>query len=146
MGVSVLSFLFLSLAPGNYFDEMRLNPQISQETVASLRAQYGLDRPLPVRYVRWFQSVLRGDLGYSFAYNLPTAPLLRARAYNHGANRLCRRHTVQRFTLKVASVGSFGDRSGRTRHSRGIRLNDNRHQSAEETAPAPVRNGPDSSL
>ncbi|OLC31413.1 MAG: hypothetical protein AUH28_14210 [Acidobacteria bacterium 13_1_40CM_56_16] len=53
IGVSILTFLFSALAPGNYFDEMRLNPQISPETVAALRAQYQLDRPLPVRYVRW---------------------------------------------------------------------------------------------
>ena len=39
IGVSILVFLFASLAPGNYFDEMRLNPQISPETVAALRSQ-----------------------------------------------------------------------------------------------------------
>ena len=82
IGVSVLSFLFLTMAPGNFFDEMRLNPQISPETIAALRAQYGFERPLPVRYVRWLESVVRGDLGYSFAYNLPAAPLLRTRARN----------------------------------------------------------------
>ena len=37
-GVSILTFLFSTLAPGNYFDEMRLNLQIAPETVASLRA------------------------------------------------------------------------------------------------------------
>jgi peptide/nickel transport system permease protein len=82
LGVSVLSFLFLTMAPGNFFDEMRLNPQISPETIAALRAQYGFERPLPVRYVRWLESVVRGDLGYSFAYNLPAAPLLWTRARN----------------------------------------------------------------
>ncbi|MGB9405785.1 MAG: hypothetical protein WCA98_19775, partial [Candidatus Acidiferrales bacterium] len=51
-GVSILTFLFTTLAPGNYFDEMRMNPQIAPETVAALRAQYGFDRPLPVRYFR----------------------------------------------------------------------------------------------
>lgn len=81
-GVSVLSFLFVSLAPGSFLDEMRLSPQISLETVAALRAQYGLDRPLPVRYARWVRSVLRGDMGFSFAYNSPAAPLLRVRARN----------------------------------------------------------------
>ncbi len=81
-GVSVLSFLFVALAPGSFLDEMRLSPQISPETVAALRAQYGLDRPLPVRYARWVRSVLRGELGFSFAYNTPAAPLLRVRARN----------------------------------------------------------------
>lgn len=80
--VSILTFLFSALTPGNYFDELRLNPQISQETVAALRAQYQLDRPLPVRYVHWLDSVAHGKLGFSFAYNTPVGPLLWARARN----------------------------------------------------------------
>jgi peptide/nickel transport system permease protein len=82
IGVSILTFLFSAIAPGNYFDEMRLNPQISPETVAALRAQYQLDRPLPVRYARWVNSLLHGEMGFSFANNSPVAPLLWARARN----------------------------------------------------------------
>jgi len=81
-GVSLLSFLFMELAPGEFFDEMRLNPQISPETVVALRHQYGLDKPLAVRYVRWVQSVFKGEFGFSFAYNRPVAPLLMSRARN----------------------------------------------------------------
>jgi peptide/nickel transport system permease protein len=81
-GVSVLSFLLLSLAPGNYLSEMRLNPQISPATIAAMRARYGLDQPLPVMYLRWVASVARGDMGYSFAYNTPAGPLLFRRAVN----------------------------------------------------------------
>lgn len=81
-GVSVLSFLFLGLAPGNFVDELKLNPQISRETLASLRAQFEMDRTLPVRYVRWLSSVARGEFGFSFAYNSPVAPLLLSRARN----------------------------------------------------------------
>jgi peptide/nickel transport system permease protein len=82
LGASVLTFIFSALAPGNYFDEMRLNPQISQDTVAALRAQYQLDRPLPVRYARWVSALLHGEMGFSFAYNSPVAPLLGVRARN----------------------------------------------------------------
>jgi len=81
-GVSILAFLFTTLAPGNYFDEMRLNPQISPVTVAALRAQYQLDRPLPVRYASWVNSVFHGQMGFSFAYNSPVAPILFVRARN----------------------------------------------------------------
>jgi len=81
-GASILTFLFSSFAPGSYFDEMRLNPQISPEIVASLREQYQLDRPLPVRYVHWVSSLLHGQMGYSFAYNAPVGPLLLVRARN----------------------------------------------------------------
>jgi peptide/nickel transport system permease protein len=76
VGVSVLSFVFAELAPGDYFSELRADPRISAEAVAALRAQYGLDRPLPVRYAAWVASVLRGDFGYSLAYNSPVGPLL----------------------------------------------------------------------
>jgi peptide/nickel transport system permease protein len=82
LGVSILTFLFSTLAPGNYLDEMRLNPQISSAALRSLRARYELDRPLPVRYARWASSVAHGELGYSFAYNSPVAPLLWVRAKN----------------------------------------------------------------
>jgi peptide/nickel transport system permease protein len=80
LGVSALCFLFTEMAPGSFFDEMRLNPQIAPETIVALRAHYGLDQPLPVRYGRWILSVLHGDFGYSIAYNTPVAPLLWTRA------------------------------------------------------------------
>src|SRR5438552_16817237 len=75
-GVSVLTFLFTALAPGTYFDEMRMNPQIGPETIAELRAQYGLDKPLPLRYVFWLSSLFHGEMGFYFAYNSPVALLL----------------------------------------------------------------------
>ncbi len=90
VGVSALCFLFTEMAPGSFFDEMRLNPQISPETIAALRTRYGLDQPLPVRYVRWMAAVIRGDFGYSIAYNTPVAPLLWARAKNRAKLRRSR--------------------------------------------------------
>ncbi|HEY2548248.1 MAG TPA: ABC transporter permease [Candidatus Acidoferrum sp.] len=81
-GVSLLTFLFSALTPGSYFDEMRLNPQIAPATILALRAQYQLDRPLPVRYLHWLTAVAHGELGFSFAYNSPVAPLLWTRARN----------------------------------------------------------------
>jgi len=82
VGVSALCFLFTEMAPGSFFDEMRLNPQISPDTITALRARYGLDKPLAVRYARWMAALVRGDFGYSIAYNSPVAPLLWTRAKN----------------------------------------------------------------
>jgi len=82
IAISFCSFALLQLAPGDFFDSMRLNPQVSRQTVDNLRTQYGLDRPLPVRYIRWLGSVLNGQLGYSLASNSPVAPLLVVRARN----------------------------------------------------------------
>ncbi len=81
-GVSVCSFVLLDFAPGDYFDEARLDPQISREEVAGLRAQYGLTRPLPVRYARWVVSAWEGDFGMSLAYNMPASRLLGPRSRN----------------------------------------------------------------
>jgi peptide/nickel transport system permease protein len=81
-GVSILLFLLLQAAPGDFLSEIRLNQQISPETVAGLRAQYGLDQPMPVRYWKWIESCAKGEFGYSFAYNTPAAALLWPRARN----------------------------------------------------------------
>ncbi|MCP3956592.1 MAG: ABC transporter permease [bacterium] len=82
LGVSVLTFAFTEIAPGDYFDEMRLDPRISAETVEALRSRYGLDRPLHERYLRWLGSVLRGEFGHSFAYHTSVGSLLWVRARN----------------------------------------------------------------
>ena len=80
IGVSFLSFLLLDLAPGDYFDSMRLNPAISPATVAAIRSKYGLHRPLPDEYWSWLRSVSHGDWGYSLAYNIPAAQVVWQRA------------------------------------------------------------------
>jgi peptide/nickel transport system permease protein len=81
-GVSVLTFCLFRVAPGDYFDELRLNPAVSPQTIESFRKQHGLDVALPLRYENWVGSILRGDWGVSLAYNRPAAPLLRERAVN----------------------------------------------------------------
>jgi peptide/nickel transport system permease protein len=80
--VSVLSFILVELAPGDFFAEMRLDPRISEETLRTLRARSGLDRSPPERYLLWLASLARGEFGYSFAYGTPVGPLLWPRARN----------------------------------------------------------------
>ena len=82
IGVSLLSYLFISLAPGDFLNEMKLDPRISRDMLDAMRDRYGLDQPLPLKYAHWVQSVFRGELGFSFAYNTPVAPLLWLRARN----------------------------------------------------------------
>ena len=79
-GVSVLMFVLLQAAPGEYLSDLRLNSQISAETLAGLRTQYGLDQSMPVRYWKWLKSSAQGDFGYSFSYNTPVSTLLWPRA------------------------------------------------------------------
>src|SRR5262245_44671988 len=81
-GVSLLSFLFTTIAPGDPFAEIALESRISPATIAELRARYGVDRPWPARYVRWLESLARGELGYSISYNAPVSSLLWPRVKN----------------------------------------------------------------
>jgi peptide/nickel transport system permease protein len=75
-GVSLLLFFLQQAAPADFLTDMRLNSQISDQTMAALRAQYGLDQSVPVRYLHWVKSSIRGDLGISFAYNVPVSGLI----------------------------------------------------------------------
>jgi peptide/nickel transport system permease protein len=77
--VSLLAFWFASLAPGDVYSELSQDPRVSAETIASLRAKAGLDRPFPARYLAWVGSLAHGDLGYSARYAGPVAPLLAPR-------------------------------------------------------------------
>ena len=65
-GISLVLFTILALAPGDPFEELATNPNVPASVRMNLRVQYGLDDPLPVRYARWFSSMLRGDWGFSF--------------------------------------------------------------------------------
>jgi peptide/nickel transport system permease protein len=79
---SLLAFTLASIAPGDYFDDMRVNSAISPQTLARLRSQYGLDRPFAERYLQWITSIPRGQWGFSFAYNSPAGPILLSRCRN----------------------------------------------------------------
>jgi peptide/nickel transport system permease protein len=76
VGISLVLFTILAMAPGDPFEELALNPNIPAEVRLNLRQQFGLDDPIPVRYVRWFTSMLRGDWGYSFASRVDVARLI----------------------------------------------------------------------
>ena len=67
IGISIVLFTVLALAPGDPFEELATNPNVPAEVRASLRAKFGLDDPVPVRYVRWAGAMVQGDWGFSFA-------------------------------------------------------------------------------
>ena len=76
VGISIVLFSILALAPGDPFGELALNPNIPPEVRFNLRRQFGLDDPLVVRYVRWLTAMLHGDWGYSFVSRLPVQQLI----------------------------------------------------------------------
>jgi peptide/nickel transport system permease protein len=66
---SALSFFIIQLAPGDYLDNLRQNPQISEETIKRLQERFGLDKPILEQYFLWLKQVVtKGDFGVSFAY------------------------------------------------------------------------------
>src|SRR5690242_4137881 len=76
IAVSAISFTLLSTAGGDALSALRESPTISEKTIDELAKQYGLDRPLPVRYASWLGSAISGDLGDSIAYKTPVATLV----------------------------------------------------------------------
>jgi peptide/nickel transport system permease protein len=67
IGISIVLFTVLALAPGDPFEELAQNPAVPPEVRANLRKQFGLDDPVAVRYVRWSSAMVKGDWGFSFA-------------------------------------------------------------------------------
>jgi ABC-type dipeptide/oligopeptide/nickel transport system permease component len=84
LGITVLSFIFVRLAPGDPV-RMMINPEYlaggAEEYIALRRAELGLDKPLPVQYVAWVGEVARGNLGYSFFDRRPVGDILKERIW-----------------------------------------------------------------
>ena len=79
IGISIVLFTVLALAPGDPFEELATNPAVPPEVRANLRAQFGLDDPVAVRYVRWSTAMAKGDWGFSFASRINVDELIMQR-------------------------------------------------------------------
>jgi peptide/nickel transport system permease protein len=79
LGISVVLFTVLALAPGDPFSEMALNPNIPPEVQASLRQKFGLDDPVWQRYFRWLAAMFQGDWGFSFISRVDVDDLILGR-------------------------------------------------------------------
>ena len=79
LGISVVLFTVLALAPGDPFSEMSLNPNVPAEVQANLRKQFGLDDPIWQRYFRWLLAMLHGDWGFSFISRVDVDKLILSR-------------------------------------------------------------------
>ncbi len=69
--ITVIVFLLAGAYPGGIMNAYEENPDVTAEDYARLRAKYGLDDPIPVRYFKWLGNVVRGDLGTSFVSKQP---------------------------------------------------------------------------
>lgn len=82
LGMTLITFLFIQLAPGNFLDNLKLNPQIGPETIKVYEAKFHLDKPVFVQYLMWLKNLLKADLGYSFAYQAPVKAVIASRTTN----------------------------------------------------------------
>src|SRR5258708_40163425 len=76
LGISLILFVLLALAPGDHSGELATNTNIPPEVRAALRVKFGIDDPIFVRYVRWLVAMLQGDWGFSFASRIDVDKLI----------------------------------------------------------------------
>ena len=69
-------FGLLALAPGDPFSDLATDPSIPPSVAAGLRAKFGLDDPIPIRYLHWLVAMLHGDWGFSFASRINVSTLI----------------------------------------------------------------------
>ncbi|SMB93751.1 ABC transporter permease [Deinococcus hopiensis] len=73
---TLLAFLIVQLAPGDFLSQLKENPSVRPETVERLRQQFGLDKPLLTQYALWLKNFMVGNLGESFQYKRPVSEVL----------------------------------------------------------------------
>lgn len=79
LGISVVLFTVLALAPGDPFGDLMTNPNVPASVQLALRAKFGLDDPVYIRYFQWLFAMLHGDWGFSFASRMDVATLIMQR-------------------------------------------------------------------
>jgi peptide/nickel transport system permease protein len=79
LGISLVLFTVLALAPGDPFGELATNPNVPPEVRMALRAKFGLDDPIWTRYVHWLVAMIHGDWGFSFVSRVDVDTLIMQR-------------------------------------------------------------------
>ena len=67
LGITVLAYFVLNLAPGSPLDALLADPGITPAELERKRIALGLDQPVVIQYIRWLGLLLRGDLGFSYS-------------------------------------------------------------------------------
>lgn len=71
LGVAVLSFVFMQLAPGGPDTLYARLPRMTDEKLAAIRASLGLDQPMHIQLFYWLRNLAQGDLGTSYVQRRP---------------------------------------------------------------------------
>ncbi len=76
LGISIVLFTVLALAPGDPFEELATNPNVPAEVRENLRRQFGLDDPVYLRYFNWISQMVQGNWGFSFVSRVDVDQLI----------------------------------------------------------------------
>ena len=82
LGIALLTFVLMRMTPGNFLDTIRLDPQISEETIEHYQELYQLDKPLWQQFGHWVKNLARLEFGYSFHFNVPVSRIIASRLWN----------------------------------------------------------------
>jgi peptide/nickel transport system permease protein len=72
----MMIFLIMYAAPGDFLDQYRLDPSVSQKQLEAMEEEFGLNKPPVIQYLVWLKNLLKGNLGYSFSYRRPVSDLI----------------------------------------------------------------------
>ena len=76
LGITILAYFILNLAPGSPLDAMLVDPRITAAELERKRIALGLDKPVIVQYFNWLKMLLQGDLGFSYSTQRPVADMI----------------------------------------------------------------------
>ena len=75
LGIATIVFFVVNLAPGDP-TQLLIAPGMRPEVVEQMRANFGLDQPVHIRYLKWLGALVQGDFGYSFSHSRPVASVI----------------------------------------------------------------------
>lgn len=82
LAMALMTFLLMRLSPGNFLDTLRMDPQISKDTLDRYQKLYQLDKGPLEQYVHWVRNIFRLEFGYSFHFNVPVSRIIGDRLWN----------------------------------------------------------------
>lgn len=82
LAMSLLTFVLMQKTSGSFYDQLKMDPRISPETIERYMRLYQLDRPLWYQFLSWLKNLSHLELGYSFYYNIPVSEVISGRLWN----------------------------------------------------------------
>jgi peptide/nickel transport system permease protein len=82
LAIALLTFILMQMTPGNFLDEIRMDPQVSEDTIRHYERIYQLDKPIVLQFLHWVKNMARLEFGYSFHFNVPVTRIIGDRLFN----------------------------------------------------------------